>query len=216
MINKKKVRLHIKKNNEFFQYKYVKRILDFIFALLATISLFSIVFIIISIIILITNRYRPLFKQQRTGHKGISFYIYKFRTMSNNSEHKIEEIIGKGTNGFLQIENDCRVTKVGRFLRKTSIDELPQLINILKGEMSFIGPRPLVYEDVKKLSGKHLQRYYAKPGITGYAQVNGRSIASLAKREINDLYYIDNISFSLDTKIFFKTIIVLFKKDMVF
>jgi lipopolysaccharide/colanic/teichoic acid biosynthesis glycosyltransferase len=216
MVKAIKVRLQTKNNIEFFYYKYIKRILDFIFAFFATICIFSIVFMIISIIIIIANRYKPLFKQQRTGYKGIPFYIYKFRTMSNNPEQKIDETSGKSTNGFLQINNDCRVTKVGKLLRKTSIDELPQLINILKGEMSFIGPRPLVYEDVKKLSGKHLRRYYVRPGITGYAQINGRSIASLSKREKNDLYYIDNISFSLDMKILFNTVIVLFKKDMVF
>ncbi len=111
-------------------------------------------------------------------------------------------------NGFSQVKNDPRITKVGVFLRKFSIDELPQLINVFKGDMSFIGPRPFIKSEIDLLTANHLRRLDVKPGISGMAQINGRSKASLEQREEWDLYYVDNLSFKLDIKILLKTIIV--------
>lgn len=214
--NDGKIKSLAKDTSEFFQYKHVKKILDVLFSALACIIIFLIVAPAILIALLIEDQNGLIFKQKRIGFKGNSFYIYKFRTMSKYADQKRDEIRGKSTNGFLQCPNDHRVTKVGRFLRKTSTDELPQFLNVLRGEMSLIGPRPLIDDDVKQLSAKHLRRFEVMPGITGYAQINGRSIANKKNREQNDLYYIDNMSFSLDVRIFLKTLIVLFKKKEVY
>ena len=119
----------------------------------------------------------------------------------------------KAENGFSQVQNDPRITKVGFFLRKFSIDEVPQFINIIKGDMSLIGPRPFIKSEIDLLSEKHLRRLDVKPGISGLAQINGRSTASLEQREEWDLYYVDNLSFLLDLKILLKTFVVVIKKQ---
>ena len=137
-----------------------------------------------------------LFKQKRPGKNGKIFTVYKFRTMST----KLYDDSGKKLTDFE------RMTEVGRFLRKTSIDELPQLFNIIKGEMSFIGPRPLLPEYLELYSPEQMRRHDVLPGISGWAQVNGRNTLTWDEKFAYDIYYVDHYSFKMDMRIFFKTI----------
>lgn len=191
-------------------YFAIKRILDVIFSLLGLIIL-SPILLITAIAIKLESRGPVIFKQKRIGKDGEVFNIYKFRSMVVGAE-KI------GT-GVYSRKGDNRVTKVGNFIRMTSIDELPQLVNILKGEMSIIGPRPVLtyhpwkYEEYTK---EQLKRFNVRPGVTGWAQVHGRKDVEWCERINLDIYYVENISFWLDIKIFFKTILqVLSMKDNV-
>jgi undecaprenyl phosphate N,N'-diacetylbacillosamine 1-phosphate transferase len=183
------------------KYLVVKRILDFIFALALLIIIVPILFIVVAAIKLETKG--PIFfKQDRLGLNGKVFKMYKFRSMVINAE--------KTGTGVYSYRGDPRVTKVGAFIRKTSIDELPQLINIIKGEMSVIGPRPtLTYHPWKKEDYTQEQkvRFNIRPGVTGLAQINGRKGLPWPERIVLDVQYIDNISILLDTKIFLKTIV---------
>lgn len=190
-------------------YFHVKRILDIVFSLAALIML-SPILIIISILIPINSNGPIFFAQERLGINGKVFVIYKFRTM-------IVGAINLGQ-GLKTGEGDERVTKFGTFLRKTSLDELPQLINVLKGDMSIIGPRPPVtyhpykYEEYDSTQKK---RFLLRPGISGYAQVMVRNAASWDERIKYDVYYYENLSLLFDIKIFFKTIkTVLSKKNV--
>lgn len=180
-------------------YKYIKRILDFVFALLLFIILL-IPMIIIGIVIKLEDKGPALFKQIRTGKDGKEFKILKFRSMKIN-------------NNVYDFNKEKEYTKVGRIIRKTSLDELPQIINILKGEMSFIGPRPWIIDYYKLMNKKQRKRVKVLPGMTGLAQVNGRNLLSINEKINYDLKYIDNFSFKQDLFIFFKTITTLFKKD---
>lgn len=171
-------------------YKYIKKFLDFIFALLFIVILL-IPMIIISILILIFDRQNFIFKQDRTGLNGKVFKILKFRTMKNK-----------------------KVTKLGKVLRKLSLDELPQFFNILKGDMSFIGPRPWMVEYYENMNKKQRRRVSVLPGLTGLAQVSGRNNIDIFKKIDYDLEYVDNFSFKQDISILFKTIYVLFKKNI--
>ena len=182
-------------------YIKIKRILDFFMALVLIILL-SPILLIVSISIKIDSKGPVIFKQKRIGKDGKEFEIYKFRSMVVGAE-KI------GT-GVYSKEGDARVTKVGNFIRKTSIDELPQLVNIIKGEMSFIGPRPvLTYHPWKyeEYTDEQLKRFELRPGITGWAQIHGRKDVEWEQRIKFDIFYVENISILLDIKIFFKTII---------
>lgn len=176
-------------------YKSIKRILDFFFALFATI-VFSPLMAIAAILIKIDDGGPVLFKQKRPGKDGKIFEVYKFRTMSV----KVNDENGN------MLSDMKRMTKVGRFLRKTSVDELPQFINVLKGEMSFIGPRPLLCEYLELYSPYQSRRHEVRPGISGWAQVNGRNAITWEEKFDYDVYYVDNISFVLDVKILFKTV----------
>jgi len=181
-------------------YIKVKRIFDFFLALILTILLF-LPFGIISIKIL-TERSGPVFfRQIRPGKDGKLFTIYKFRTMSTETFY-----------GDKELSDMERITKFGAFLRATSLDEFPQLINVLKGEMSFIGPRPLLPEYLKLYSSGQMRRHEVLPGITGYAQIKGRNILSWEQKFEYDIYYIENIGFIIDLKILVKTIINVFKR----
>ena len=148
------------------------------------------------------------FKQERVGKDGELFTIYKFRTMVENAENK-------GA-GYRVKNKDPRITKIGNFLRKASLDELPQLINVLKGNMSLVGPRPTLAFQVKDYNEYQKQRLKVKPGITGLAQVNGRASLDWEERIEYDIRYIENRSFILDLKIIFKTFIVLFRNDNIY
>ena len=191
-------------------YLSIKRILDIIFSLLGLIIL-SPILLITAVAIKLESTGPIIFKQKRIGKDGKVFNIYKFRSMIVGAE-KI------GT-GVYSKKDDNRVTKVGRLIRMTSIDELPQLINILKGEMSIIGPRPvLTYHPWKyeEYTEEQLKRFKVKPGITGWAQIHGRKDVEWKERIKLDTYYVENINFWLDIKIFFKTILqVLSMKDNV-
>jgi exopolysaccharide production protein ExoY len=159
-----------------------------------------------------------LFKQQRLGRDGKLFYIYKFRTMVVNAEQLLqqsEELYAQYVqNNFkLEPEQDPRTTKLGRFLRASSIDELPQLFNIFKGEMSFVGPRPIVESELEFYGHRKVDLLQVKPGLTGYWQVSGRSTVHYPKRAELELYYVENCSFRLDLWIMFKTVKVVFTKN---
>lgn len=186
-------------------YKKIKRGLDIIFSLVLLI-IGGIFLLIVGLIIKIDSPGPAIFKQERLGLNGKVFNIYKFRSMCQGAEKK-------GT-GVYSLKGDPRVTKVGRFIRATSIDELPQLINILKGEMSFIGPRPtLTYHPWKleEYTDEQMKRFKVRPGVTGLAQINGRKDIPWDERIIYDVNYVENLSFMLDLKILLKTIVKVFK-----
>lgn len=190
--------------------KYLKPILDTIFALFLCLILAPFL-IIISILIKIESRGSILFLQSRLGKKGKEFKIYKFRTMVENAEN-----VGTGlfTDG-----NDPRITKIGKILRKYSLDELPQLYNIVKGDMSFIGPRPPVPYHPYKLEDYPIElkkRFLVKPGLTGLAQINGRTNLTWPERIKFDLEYVSNYNLFFDIKILFLTIVKMFKKQNIY
>lgn len=182
-------------------YVKAKRFLEVIFSLIALLILIIPIFLI-AITIQITMGPPIIFKQQRPGLYGRPFYIYKFRTMTNE----------RNCQGDL-LPNNERITKIGRFLRKLSLDELPQLINVLRGDISLIGPRPLLMEYLPLYSKEQARRHDVKPGITGWAQVNGRNAISWEERFKLDVWYVDNQSFLLDIKILFLTVLKVFKRE---
>ena len=188
-------------------YKFLKRFFDVLFAALLLIIL-SPVLLICYIAVKVNSPGPAIFKQTRLCKNGKEFTMYKFRSMHVNSEHT-------GT-GVYSYKGDKRVTSVGNVLRKTSLDELPQLVNILKGEMSFIGPRPvLTYHPwpFEEYTETQKRRFNVRPGITGLAQVNGRKAALWDARLQFDVNYADNLSFIMDLKIFFKTIVSVLKSE---
>jgi len=184
--------------------KYIKRGLDIVFSIILIIGL-SPLLLIVWVLIRLNSKGSGIYKQERVGLNKEPFYIYKFRTM----------VLGADKFGPASTSNkDSRITKLGKVLRKTSIDELPQIFNILKGEMSFIGPRPDVPQHLPMFSEKHLlKRLKVKPGLTGLSQVNGRSSISLADRIAYDEEYADSLSFVMDVKIIMATIRKIFIKD---
>lgn len=195
--------------------RYIKKILD---VLLSTIGLvvLSPVFLLIAILIKNGSKGTVFFKHKRIGKSGKEMYIYKFRTMVENAEDLIKQFTPEQMEEFktnFKLENDPRITKIGKFLRKTSLDELPQLLNIIKGDLSIIGPRPVVTEELQKY-GVNMEKFLSvTPGLTGYWAANGRSTTTYEQRMEMELYYVDNISFKLDLKIFFKTILSVIKKE---
>lgn len=196
-------------------YKAIKRVFDIVFSLIGLILL-SPVFLIISIIIKLDSKGPVFFVHSRIGEKGKPIGIYKFRTMVNNAEDLIKSFTPEQKEEFersYKLENDPRITKIGDFLRKTSLDELPQILNILKGELSIIGPRPIVEAELEKYEDNKDKFLSVRPGLTGYWAANGRSDTSYEERMQMELYYVDNMSFKLDVKIFFKTIFAVLKKE---
>ncbi len=183
--------------------KYVKRILDIILSLLAIIIL-SPLLIIISILVLIFMGRPIFFKQPRPGKNEKIFNMYKFRTMTNK----------KDKDGNLLPDNQ-RLNKFGKFLRSTSLDELPELFNILFGKMSFIGPRPLLVKYLPYYTEEEHHRHDVRPGLTGWAQCNGRNLVNWDQRFQYDLEYVNNISLKMDLKVIFRTIkVVLFSEGV--
>ena len=179
--------------------KYIKRLLDVILALILMIVL-SPVLIVISLLIKLDSKGPVLFKQKRSGKDNKVFTLYKFRSMTCN-------------NDFYDTTKEDQVTKIGNILRKTSLDELPQMINILKGDMSFIGPRPWVVDYAKYFTPEQTRRLEVLPGITGLAQCSGRNNLNIIDRINIDVNYVDNISFKLDIEIVFKTILCILKRE---
>lgn len=171
-----------------------KRILDFLAAFFGLLLLTPL-FLIVTIGLYFANQGKPFFFQLRPGKNGRLFNIIKFKTMNDK----------KDRNGALLPDAD-RLTKIGLFVRKTSLDEIPQLINVLKGEMSLIGPRPLLPEYLPLYDAVQQRRHDVKPGITGWAQVNGRNAISWEQKFKYDVWYVDHLSFLLDLKIFFLTV----------
>ena len=196
-------------------YLVLKRIFDFIAALIGIILL-SPIFLIISILIRRDSKGPIVFGHVRKGLHGRDIKVYKFRTMYENSKEIFENFTEEQKREFyinFKLDNDPRITKIGEFLRKTSLDELPQLFNILKGDMSIVGPRPIVEAEIEKY-GKYADKLFSVvPGLTGYWQANGRSDTSYEERVDMDMYYIDNRSISLDLKIIFKTFVSVIKKE---
>jgi len=182
-----------------FYNEYIKRIIDIIISLMVMLLLWPIM-LLVMLAIVIESPGAPIFKQERIGRNGKTFKIYKFRSMCKNAEHTGMGVYSDST--------DERVTKVGKFIRKTSIDELPQFINIIKGEMSLIGPRPpLLYHPWKleEYTTEEKRMFDVRPGITGWAQINGRRLVEWHERIKLNVYYVDHVSFLLDVKIFFLT-----------
>ncbi len=181
--------------------KYIKRLLDIVLSLFAII-IFSPIFITVGILVLIFLGRPVIFKQKRPGKNEKIFTLYKFRTMTDK----------KDKDGNL-LPDDVRLTKFGKFLRKTSLDEIPEFINILKGDMSFIGPRPLLVEYLDYYTDEEHHRHDVRPGLTGWAQVNGRNLLNWDDRFKKDLEYVNNLSFMMDVKVIFRTIKVVFMSE---
>ena len=176
-------------------YKRIfKQMIDFFIAVTALVVLSPILLIVI-ILLAFANKGNPFFFQNRPGLNERIFKIIKFRTMTNKLDEK----------GILLPDAD-RLTSVGKFVRKTSIDEIPQLINVLMGTMSLIGPRPLLPEYLPIFNERQKKRHSVRPGLTGWAQVNGRNTISWTRKLEYDVWYVENLSFTLDMKILFKTI----------
>lgn len=179
----------------------LKNLFDKVLSLLLII-LFSPILIIVSILLLIFVGKPIVFKQKRPGLKEEIFTVYKFRTMTNDTDSE----------GNL-LPDDKRLVGIGKFIRSTSLDELPQLFNVLKGDMSFVGPRPLLVDYLGLYSDEQKRRHDVKPGITGWAQVNGRNSISWKQKFEYDVWYVDNQSFALDLKILWMTFLKVVKRS---
>ncbi|MGG6231746.1 sugar transferase [Tenacibaculum sp. SDUM215027] len=180
---------------------FIKQFLDFIISFLGFIIL-SPVFLIVTIGLLFANQGKPFFFQKRPGKNERIFKVIKFKTMNDK----------KDVQGNLLSDAD-RLTTIGKFVRKTSLDEIPQLLNVLKGDMSLIGPRPLLPEYLPLYNEEQKKRHNVRPGITGWAQVNGRNAISWQNKFNYDVWYVENLSFVLDVKIFFLTFLKVFKSE---
>lgn len=181
--------------------KYFKRFLDILASFLA-ILIFAPIFLILMLLVRIFLGSPIFFKQQRPGIYGKPFLIYKFRTMKDF----------KDVNGAL-LPDAKRLTKFGKFLRSTSLDELPELFNVLKGDMSVVGPRPLLMQYLSRYSKEQMRRHEVRPGITGWVQVNGRNAINWEEKFKLDVWYVDHITFFQDLKIFLLTFLKVFKSE---
>ncbi|MDN3019175.1 sugar transferase [Paenibacillus sp. BSR1-1] len=189
-------------------YLFTKRLIDILGALFGIILL-SLLFIVIAILIKLEDpKGNIFFAQKRVGLNGKEFKMYKFRSMVFNAEEKLAELLkyNEISGAMFKMKEDPRVTKVGRFIRKTSIDELPQLFNVLKGDMSLVGPRPPLHREVEQYTSYEKQRLLVTPGCTGLWQVSGRNDVGFKEMVELDLIYLSERSFIYDIKIIFKTI----------
>ena len=182
-------------------YPSVKRLLDFIFSLFFVIFLIP-VFLLCITIIFFTMGKPIFFIQERGGYNNKIFKLIKFRTMTLEVNNRNE-----------LLSDNRRITKFGKFLRETSLDEIPSLVNVIKGNMSFIGPRPLLSQYISLYNKEQNKRHLIRPGITGWAQISGRNMISWEKKFELDVWYVKNFNFFLDTKIFFLTIIKVINKE---
>ncbi len=200
-------------------YKSIKKFLDLLFSLLILIVTLPL-FLIIALLIKLSSRGPIFFLQERIGKNNITFKCIKFRTMHPEAKDILKNLLIKDDNlkrefeETHKIKNDPRITIIGKLLRKTSLDELPQFINVLKDEMSIIGPRPIVVDEKIKY-GKNLSKVLSvKPGITGLWQVSGRNNLTYKKRVMLDLFYVENYNILMDIKIFIRTFgVILFPLD---
>ncbi|MGP6148693.1 sugar transferase [Priestia flexa] len=198
--------------NENISYLVSKRAIDIIGALLGLIVL-SVVFLVVAIAIKLEDPKGPVFfGQTRVGKNEKEFKMYKFRSMITDAESRLQDLLkhNETTGAMFKMKNDPRVTKIGRFIRKTSIDELPQLWNVLKGDMSLVGPRPPLIREVMEYTEYDKQRLLVLPGCTGLWQVSGRSNIGFEEMIELDLLYVQTRSILIDIKIILKTIILLF------
>lgn len=196
-------------------YIKIKRVIDVILASVALILL-SPLFAIIAIAIKIDSKGPVFLAHKRIGKNGKIIKLYKFRSMVINAEELIKSFTPEQMREYKEnykLTNDPRITKVGKFLRKTSLDELPQLINIINGDLSIIGPRPVVADELEKYGVNKDKFLSVTPGLTGYWAANGRSNTTYEQRMEMELYYIDNLSLKMDIKVFFKTILSVLKKE---
>ena len=196
-------------------YRGIKRILNLLCSFVGVIVL-SPFFLIISLLIKVTSKGPVFFVHERVGLNGKKFKLIKFRTMVNNAEEMIASFSPEQKKEWeenYKLKDDPRITKIGKFLRRTSLDELPQLINILKSDMSIVGPRPVVDEELNWYGDKKDKLLSVKPGLTGWWAVNGRSNVPYPERCDLELYYVDHISFALDAIIILKTLGAIIKKD---
>jgi len=184
-----------------FYNRVLKNFIDLVFALVLLVFL-SPLFMIITLLLFIRNNGFPFFLQKRPGKDEKIFRVLKFKTMTDNKDQK----------GRLLPDSE-RLTGLGKLIRKTSLDEIPQLINVLKGDMSIVGPRPLLPEYLSLYNSQQKRRHEVKPGITGWAQVNGRNAIEWNQKFEYDVWYVDHISFVLDMKIIFKTILKVIKTE---
>ena len=183
-------------------YNFIfKRFIDFVVSLIVLIIMFPFI-LVICLCLLVSNHGKPFFFQQRPGKNERIFKVIKFKTMTDE----------KDNTGNLLPDAD-RMTKIGKFVRSTSLDEFPQLLNVLKGDMSLIGPRPLLVQYLPLYSKEQSRRHTVRPGITGWAQVNGRNAISWQKKYNYDIWYIDNMSLLLDLKIVYLTIKKVFIRE---
>lgn len=210
----------IEMKNKKIVYRFIKRIIDIIGGLVGIVLLIPITIVLYLISIFSKQNKGPIFYEQlRVGKNGKYFRIYKFRTMIIGADKILKKYLEENEEAKIEFEKnqkleyDPRITKLGKILRKTSLDEFPQFINVLKGDMSLIGPRPLVEGELDAHNGNHKLYESVKPGITGYWGVNGRSNTTYEERLELEYYYAKNFSFWLDTKIFFKTIISIVKRE---
>lgn len=195
-----------------------KRFFDLLFTL-TFLPLIILLITFIAFIIKITSRGPVIFTQKRVGRNGKLFKIYKFRTMHCDAERKLKKILKKNPQAQKEwqekrkLKNDPRITKIGKILRKTSLDELPQFINVIKGEMSIVGPRPYLPSEIKDIQDSSYIILSVPPGITGLWQINGRSNTTFQERVKLDCQYVNNFNLSLDIKIILKTIKVVLKGE---
>jgi len=196
-------------------YESVKRVFDIIISLVGLVLL-SPVFLILIVVVKLDSRGPVFFAHKRIGYKGKMIGVYKLRSMVHNADEVFKNFTPEQKEEFkknFKLDDDPRITGIGTFLRKTSLDELPQLLNVVKGDMSIVGPRPIVQQEMEKY-GEYAEKLVSVvPGLTGYWQANGRSDTTYDERIQMDMYYIDNRSFWLDIKIIFKTFISVVKKE---
>ena len=202
-------------------YNATKKVIDTLAGIIGVIFLIPIMLVVAIMRIAKKESNGPMFFEQiRIGKDGKPFRLYKFRTMVMNADEKLEEYLkenkeaAKEYKKYKKLKNDPRITKVGNFLRKTSLDEFPQFINVLKGDMSLVGPRPYLNREKKDIDEEYYEKIIkVKPGITGYWQVNGRSDVDFDERTYMDTYYIEHRSVIMDIKIILKTILKMFRKE---
>lgn len=196
-------------------YKFFKRCFDLVGGIIGLILL-SPAILIVAILVRIDSPGPIVFGHERVGKNDKRIKVYKFRSMYQNSQEIFDNFTEEQKKEYyinFKLDNDPRITRVGAFIRRTSLDELPQLINIIKGDMSIVGPRPIVEKEIEKY-GVYFDKFASvTPGLTGYWQANGRSDTTYDQRVQMDMYYIDNRSFLMDIKIIFKTIISVVKKE---
>lgn len=201
-------------------YKVVKRLIDILGGLVGCVLLVPITVAVYIARKVLKEDDGPMFYEHlRYGKDGKKFRIYKFRSMCIDADKRLKEYLEQNEEARIEFEenhklkDDPRITKLGKFIRKTSIDELPQFVNVLKGDMSLIGPRPIVDGEIEKYGENKDKFLSVRPGLTGYWAANGRSDITYEERMKMELYYVDNISFKLDIQVFFKTIISVMKKE---
>lgn len=199
-------------------YLFVKRAIDIICSLFAIILL-SPICLIIALAVYISDPGKVLYGQTRVGKNGVTFSMWKFRSMYIGSDKMIDKLSPEQIQQYkteFKIDNDPRITKVGKIIRKLSLDELPQFVNVLKGEMSLVGPRPIIESEIKTYYSKNYKKLLSvKPGVTGYWQAYARNNATYqsGERQRMEMYYIDNASLLMDIKILFQTVISVLKKN---